>query len=149
MGTSRYDKYDGVNGGFRAPLNAAWTATSGPAGVTDLGRIICVGLNSSGNVVKAATVAACSGILVAHYAMAVGDIADVMTSGEIVDIGVDDIQGGVAATAGQKLYFDATASRLTATAPGVGVNGFYVGQVALAPDGTATRLVVRCQAVQL
>jgi hypothetical protein len=149
VGTSRYDKYDGVNGGFRAPLNAAWTATSGPSGVTDLARILCVGLNSSGNIVKAASVAACSGILVVNAAAAAGDIMDVMTSGEIVDIGVDDIQGGVAATAGQKLYFDATAARLTATAPGVGVNGFYVGQVALAPDGTATRLVVRCQAVQL
>jgi hypothetical protein len=149
MGIARYDKYDGVNGGFRAPLNAAWNATSGPSAATDLGRIICVGLNSSGKIVKAASVDACDGVLIVNAAALAGDIMDVMTSGEIVDISGTDIEGGVAATAGQKLYFNATASRLTSTAPGVGVNGFYVGRVALAPDGNATRLIVRCQAVQL
>lgn len=141
---SRYDKYDPKDGGFRAPLSAALTATSGPSSVTDLNRILVVGINSSGRVIKSASVAACSGIIIATRAMAALDPIDVMTDGEVVEIDGADIQGGVAATAGQKLYYDATASRLTSTAPGAGVNGFYVGQVI-----EAGRLVVRCAAVQL
>lgn len=142
---SRYDKYNPVSGGFRAKLAAAWTATSGPASVTDLNRILVVGLNGSGQIVKAASVAAASGILIVHaVAAAAGDVHDVMTHGEVVEIGAADMQSGVAPTAGQKLYYDSTASRLTSTAPGAGVNGFYVGQVV-----EVGRLVVRCQAVQL
>jgi hypothetical protein len=142
---SRYDKVDPIAGGFRAKLAAAWTATSGPSSVTDLNRILVVGLNSSGQIVKAATVAAASGLLIVHaVAAAAGDVMDVMTHGEIVEISGSDMQSGTAPTAGQKLYYEATASRLTSTAPGVGVNGFYVGQVV-----EVGRLVVRCQAVQL
>lgn len=142
---SRYDKVDPIAGGFRAKLAAAWTATSGPSSVTDLNRILVVGLNSSGQIVKAATVAAASGLLIVHAVpAAAGDVMDVMTHGEIVEISGADMQSGTAPTAGQKLYYEATASRLTSTAPGVGVNGFYVGQVV-----EVGRLVVRCQAVQL
>lgn len=146
---SRYDKYDPKSGGFRSPLNAAMNATSGPSSVTDLFRVLVVGLNGSGRVVKATTVAAASGIVIAHRAMAAGEPIDVMTAGEVAEIDGADIQGGTPATAGQKLYLDTTASRLTSTAPGAGVNGFYVGQVALDPNGNPTRLIVRCQAVQL
>lgn len=146
---SRIDKWHPSIGTFRAPLNAALNATSGPSGVTDKNRILCVGLNSSGRVVKAASVAACSGIIIATKDFAAGDMIDVFTLGEVAEIDGADIQGGVAATAGQKLYFDSTASRLTATAPGSGVNGYYVGQVALDPLGTATRLILRAQTVQL
>jgi hypothetical protein len=106
---------------------------------------MCVALNASGQVIKATTVAAASGILIVHaVAAAAGDVIDVMTHGEVVEISGADMQGGVAPTAGQKLYMDTTASRLTSTAPGAGVNGFYVGQVV-----EVGRLVVRCQAVQL
>ena len=52
---SRIDKYGPLTGGFRAPLNAAWNATSGPSGVTDLNRVIVVALNGSGKVIKATT----------------------------------------------------------------------------------------------
>ena len=141
---SRYDKYNPVSGGFRAALNAAWTATSGPTSATDLNRILVVGINGSGRVVKATTVALASGILILTGAKAAADVVDVMTDGEVVEMGAADMQSGVAPVAGAKLYFDATASRLTATAPGVGVNGFYVGQII-----EAGRLVVRCGAVQL
>lgn len=138
---SRYDKYNPISGGFRAALNAAWTATSGPSSVTDLNRILVVGLNSSGRVVKATTAITASGILIAHVnPMAAGDIADVMTHGEVVEISGADMQSGTAPTAGQKLYLDATASRLTSTAPAAGAAGFYVGQVV-----EVGRLVVRCQ----
>lgn len=137
---SRYDKYDGVNGGFRAALNAAWSATSGPSSATDLNRILVVGLNNSGRVVKATTVALASGVLILTGAKAAGDVVDVMTHGEIVEISGTDMESGSAPTAGQKLWFNATASRLTSTAPAAGVAGFYVGQIV-----EAGRLVVRCQ----
>lgn len=138
---SRYDKYDPISGGFRAALNAAWTATSGPSSVTDLNRILVVGLNSSGKVVKATTAITASGILIVHdAAMAANDIVDVMTDGEVVEISGADMQSGTAPTAGQKLYLDATASRLTSTAPAAGAAGFFVGQVV-----EVGRLVVRCR----
>jgi hypothetical protein len=45
--------------------------------------------------------------------------------------------------AGTKYYLDVTAGRLTATAPGAGVNAFYVGHTV-----EATRLVVRAGLAQ-
>lgn len=135
---SRYDKYDPKSGGFRAPLNAAWNATSGPSSVTDLGRILVVTLNASGKVIKAPSAADCVGVLIVNQAMAAGDIVDVMTDGEIVELAAADLQSGSPA-AGTKYFYDATASRLATTAPGAGANGFYVGRTI-----EAARLVVRC-----
>jgi len=144
VNVSRYDKYDSKDGGFRAPLNAAWTATSGPAGVTDLNRVIAVALNGSGRIIKATTVAAAIGVVIVTRAMAAGEIVDVMTDGEIVELDGADIQGGTTPAAGTKYYMDTTASRLTATAPTpAGTNGFYVGTTV-----EATRLVVRTGSVQ-
>lgn len=140
---SRYDKVNPISGSFRAGLNAAWTATSGPSSATDLNRILVVGLNSSGRIVKATTAATASGILIVHdQPAAAGDIHDVMTHGEVVEISGTDMQSGTAPTAGQKVYLDTTASRLTTTAPVAGAEGFYVGQIV-----EAGRLVVRCQRV--
>ena len=139
---SRYDKYDPIAGGFRAPLNAAWTATSGPSGVTDLNRVIVVGINSSGKVVKATTPAAAVGVLILTGPKAAGDVVDVMTHGEIVEIDGADIQGGTAEAAGDKLYLDATASRLNDDAPAAGAVGFLVGWLV---ETGGTRLIVRCQ----
>lgn len=137
---SRYDKYNPVSGGFRAPLAAAWTATSGPSGVTDLNRVIVVSLNGSGRVVKAASVAAAVGIVILTGPKAIGDIVDVMTDGEVVELDGADIQGGTALGAGIKAYLDLTATRLTSTANVAGAAGFYVGTTV-----EAGRLVVRCQ----
>ena len=137
---SRYDKYNPISGGFRAALNAAWTATSGPSSATDLNRILVVGLNSSGKVIKTTTAATSSGILILTGAKAANDIVDVMTDGEVVEISGTDMESGTAPTAGQKLYLNATASRLTSTAPAAGAAGFYVGQIV-----EVGRLVVRCQ----
>jgi hypothetical protein len=139
---SRYDKYNPVSGGFRAALNAAWTATSGPTSATDLNRILVVGVNGSGRVVKATTVALASGILILTSPKAAADVVDVMTDGEVVEISGTDMESGTAPTAGQKLWFNATASRLTSTAPTAGVAGFYVGQII-----EVGRLVVRCKNV--
>lgn len=137
---SRFDKYEPKSGGFRAPLNAAWNATSGPSGVTDLNRVTCVELNSSGRVIRAATAANVVGVIVVNQPMAAGDIIDVMTDGEIVELAAADLQAATAPVAGTKYYFQATAGRLTATAPVAGAAGVYIGTTV-----ESTRLVVRCQ----
>lgn len=141
---SRFDKYGPKTGGFRAKLNAAWNATSGPAGVTDLGRVTCVSLNGSGRVIRATTALSVVGVIVVNYAMAAGDVVDVMTSGEIVELDTPDIQGATTPVAGTKYYFDATAGRLSATAPTpAGTNFMYVGTTV-----ELTRLVVRLGMIQ-
>jgi hypothetical protein len=141
---SRFDKYNPKSGGFRAPLNAAWNTTSGPAGVTDIGRVTGVMLNGSGRVVRATTHLACVGVIIVNGPMAAGDITDVMTDGEIVEMGALDLQSGVAPVAGTKYYLDLTAGRLVANgAPTVGTNYFYIGTTV-----EATRLVVRTGLVQ-
>jgi hypothetical protein len=141
---SRYDKYSPRAGGFRAKLNAAWNATSGPAGVSDLNRIIVVELNASGRLIKATSAVTACGIVVLTGPKAAGDVVDVMTAGEVVEVDGNDVQGGVAPTAGQRFFFDATASRLAlVAAPVAGTNYFLVGRVV-----EATRLVVRCGLLQ-
>lgn len=140
---SRYDKYDPKSGGFRALLNAAWTATSGPSSATDLWRVTGVMFNGSGRLVRATSAIACVGIVVIHGTKNAGDPVDVMTNGEVIELDLNDLQAATAPVAGTKYYLDATAGRLTATAPGAGVNAFYVGTTA-----ESTRLVVRCGMVQ-
>lgn len=139
---SRFDKSNPEVGTFRAPLNIALNATSGPAGVTDLDRILVVALNGSGRLIKATTAISVVGIIVATKAFAAGDIIDVMTSGEIVELAAADLQSGSPA-AGTKYYFDATASRLATTAPAAGTNAAYIGTTV-----EAARLVVRVGSFQ-
>lgn len=136
---SRYDKYDPKSGGFRALLNAAWTATSGPSSATDLWRVTGVMFNGSGRLVRATSALACVGIVIAHGAKDAGAAVDVMTNGEVIELDAADLQAATAPVAGTKYYLDATAGRLTATAPGAGTNAFYVGTTA-----EAGRLIVRC-----
>lgn len=141
---ARYDKYNPKSGGFRAPLNAAWNATSGPSGVTDLDRVIVVALNGSGRVIKATTAASAVGVVVLSGAKAAGDIVDVMTDGEIVELAAADLQAATAPVAGTKYMLDTTASRLVAVgAPAAGTNVFYVGTTV-----EAGRLVVRTGSFQ-
>ena len=113
-----------------------------PAGVTDLNRVLCVALNGSGRVIKATTAASVVGVICTGSAKAVGDPIDVMTAGEIVELAAADLQTGSPA-AGTKYFFDATASRLSATAPGAGVNGAVIGTTV-----EAGRLVVRVGSFQ-
>lgn len=75
---ARIDKYDPISGGFRAPLNAAYTGAAAPIGV---------GLNSSGRVVAGAGQTGIIGVVCCPYDKAAGDIIDVMTSGELVELG--------------------------------------------------------------
>ena len=145
---ARYDKYDPISGGFRAALDVDITGDAagefGPKAVS---------LNASGRlVVGTAGISRIAGILVknapkrpiaamstsmqgtpyptAWMGQKAGDIVDVMTSGEIVDI------AGLGFTPGQAIYA-ATDGSLTAT---VGTNikiGFIAG------SGAKLRLVVR------
>lgn len=146
---ARYDKYDPISGGFRAPLNASLTPSSagefGPKAVS---------LNASGKVVVGtAGTTGLAGILVknaprlplgassagwatqgynalAPIGLQAGDIVDVMTNGEIVDLTSAGITG---LAAGQPIYATA-AGDLTNVATGNTKVGFTV---------EADRMIVR------
>lgn len=128
---ARYDKYDPLSGGFRASLNADWA-------VADYGVPIGVGLNATGRVVKGAGATGILGVLVVDGRVEggvvksqpkkAGDIVDVMTDGEIVDVA--SLNAGTA-------YVANTTTGALATATGTYV-GFTV---------EASRLVVRAQRV--
>lgn len=75
---ARYDKYDPISGGFRAPLAADIAA--GQVGVP-----LGVGLDGNGRVDTTAAASGVLAVLVADQPMAAGDIVDCMTAGEIVD----------------------------------------------------------------
>ena len=89
---SRFDKYDPVSGGFRAPLAAATLST-------DISKIYAVSINSSGLVVMGAPVAETQiiGVICPQKIFAAGDMIDVMTHGEIVEA---TTTAGAAFTAG-------------------------------------------------
>lgn len=118
---ARYDKYDPISGGFRAPLAAAIAAE-------DAGTPIGVGLDTNGRVDTTAAASGVLGVLVVDSAKAAGDIVDVMTAGEIVEV------EGLAA--GTVYYADAAAGAL-----GTDNTDTRVGHTV-----EATRLVVRVQA---
>lgn len=127
---ARYDKYEPLSGGFRAPLAADWL-------LADLNKVIGVGLNASGQVVKGAGNTGVIGAIVLSKVIKAGKIVDVMQDGECVDMDINHTL-----TAGTKYYFDATGA-LVAGAPAAGVNGVLAGWTV-----ENTRLVVRVEAVQ-
>lgn len=119
MGTARYDKYDPISGGFRAPLNA-------PVAANAAGTLLAVGLNASGRVVLGAGNTGIKAVLVVDQAKVAGDIVDCMTDGEIVDC-----EGLSAGTS----YFGVPADGL--------VNATSATNTALGHTVEATRLIVR------
>jgi hypothetical protein len=128
---ARYDKYEPKAGGFRAPLAGAWAAS-------EKGKPYAVGLNSSGQVVKGAGNTGILGVLIVNQAQAAGDIVDVMTHGEIVEMTLSD--GITALTAGTVYYgvpADGTLS-VTATANKKVGHTVEAGRmvVRVAPTGT-------------
>jgi hypothetical protein len=114
---ARFDKYDPISGGFRAVLAADWTA--------DDGEPVGVGLNTSGKVVPGVGNSGIAGIviLVKENKLA-GQVVDVMTDGEIVEM--ENL------TAGTPIFADAVTGALDVT--GDTRVGFTV---------EATRLIVR------
>jgi hypothetical protein len=116
---ARYDKYDPIDGGFRAALNADWL-------LADLNKVCPVSLNASGKVVKGtAGQSGFVGVLCLQSLRKANEVVDIMTDGEIVEL------TGLAA--GTQYYAPANGDGVntTATLPKV---GFTV---------EATRMVVR------
>lgn len=111
MATGRFDKYDPVSGGFRAPLAAAITSV-------DVAKIQGVSINGSGQVViGGAAETAIMGVICAHKVFAAGDIIDVMTHGEIVEASTS---AGAAFTAGAIAKVVGTTGAVAAGAAGAG-----------------------------
>lgn len=125
---AHYDKYDPISGGFRAPAAQAWTGA-------DLRVPRAVSLDANGRVVRGtAGNSGFVGVVVAHKDVAIGDILDVMTQGEIVD--VTGLNAGT-------VYYATAAGPLAATAPAAGTNAGRVGHTV-----ESDRLVVRAQIAQ-
>lgn len=125
----RIDKYEPLTGGHRAPLAAAWLSG-------DIGVVIGVGLNTSGQVVKGAGNTGIIGVVCLQKAHPAGTIVDVMQDGEIVEC--------TGLTAGTRYYAASADGAVSATAPTpAGTNGVTVGHTV-----EATRLVVRTRPVQ-
>lgn len=118
---SRYDKYDPVAGGFRAAIAADKAANSS-------GNPEAVGLDTNGRVVVGAGNTGVVGVLVLTKAVKAGDIVDVMTHGEIVEI--------TTLTAGSLVSALDSSGALAVTALGAGRT--WIGHTV-----EATRLVVR------
>lgn len=120
---ARYDKYDPISGGFRAPLNADWLDA-------DVGKPFGVGLNSTGKVVKGAGQTGVRAVLVVDAkGLKAGDVVDCMTQGEIVYSSGDVATALVAGTK----YVANTTTGVLATATGTEI-GYTV---------ELSRLVVR------
>jgi len=124
---SRFDKYDPVSGGFRAPLVAAILTA-------DVGKIQAVSISASGVVIGGAAETAIIGVICAVKAMAAGDIIDVMTSGEIVE---------ALTTAGAAFAAGAIVSVATGASTGLVASaaGKVIGRVA-GPE--IDRVIIRC-----
>lgn len=78
---SRYDKYDGVSGGFRAVAFANQLEA-------DYDKVLGVGLDANGlAVLKLPSVSGFKGVtIVDRTKRKAGNVLDVMTAGEIVDL---------------------------------------------------------------
>lgn len=144
----RYDKYEPIAGGFRAPLAAdlAFSAAGefGPKVVSldANGRVVVGTAGQSGpvgvvikNVPKYPSLGNIPGQVNSAIPIGgkAGDIVDIMTHGEIV---------GLSLPAGTKYYGAANGDLVTA-APAAGANGCMVGRTV-----EAGRLVVRFQEIQ-
>lgn len=146
---ARYDKYEPIAGGFRAPLAADLTFDAaghfGPKAVSlnASGQVVVGTAGNSGgvgllikNVPLYPSLGNVSGAVNAGVPVGgkAGNIVDIMTNGEIV--------GATGLVAGT-VYYAAADGSLTATPPAAGVNGYKVGHTV-----EADRLVVRFERVQ-
>lgn len=106
---ARYDKYEPMGGGFRVKLAADFITAA------DFDKIWAVTVNTSGlAVLKAAvTAATLRGVVVIDHKMYAGDVIDVMTDGEIVEVNSPTT---ISSTPGIKLYALAADGSATVTA---------------------------------
>lgn len=126
---SRFDKYDGRSGGFRAQLTAAIAAA-------DVGKIQAVSIAAATGrvVIGGPAETAIMGVICPVRAMAIGEPIDVMTHGEIVEV---TNTAGAAMAAGAIVYGHGTAGGV-GTVDVVSTTGKVVGKMI-----ETTRLVVR------
>jgi hypothetical protein len=156
----RYDKYDPFNGGTRAFLaNDFYAGTanaSDPLNPGNWNKLYGAYLDANG-AVKAPKASPSAGDigstptgkLIGVYLVSddkkAGDVVDIMTSGEVVEMD-DGKYAGV--TASQDWFIDPATGLLKlttpVTTPAAGTNYFYVGTTV-----EVARLVVRCQKVML
>lgn len=115
---ARYDKVEPNGGSFRAVLDA-------DLGGANVGVPLGVGLTANGRIVLGAGNTGVLGVLVIDSPKVAGDVLDVMTDGEIVD--VDGLTAGT-------VYHSTPAGAVTATA---------TGNTRLGHTVEAWRLVVR------
>lgn len=120
---ARYDKYEPKGGGFRAPLAEDMTA-----GQVD--TILGVGLDVNGHLVIGAGDTGVVGVMCMPRLLKAGEIADVMTSGDITE--VSELDPGT-------LYYAAAADGVVSTTN----TGTHVGHTV--GDRNGVRLVVRVQ----
>lgn len=119
---ARFDKYDPVSGGFRAPLNAAYTGSV---------NVVGVGINNTGRVVVGAGVTGIVGVICSPLSKAAGEIIDVMTDGEIVQ---------AALVVGTLYTANTTTGAITSAAPSA-------TQTAVGWTIEADRLIIRAQRI--
>ena len=113
---SRYDKYDNISGGFRAPLDADQDKITG--------NPIGYGLDTDGHAVPGAGTTGVVGVLLVTRDMLAGEIVDIMTDGEIVEFTGDP----------GTIYYAAAADGVISDTPSDFPVGFTV---------ESTRLIVR------
>lgn len=114
---ARYDKYDPISGGFRAALAADFPDAS-------LHDVLAVGLDANGRVVVGGGNTGVVGVMVLNSRRYAGDVVDVMTDGEIVE--VDGLAAGT-------VHFGVAASGAVAGA----------GDTRIGHTAEASRLIVR------
>lgn len=118
---ARYDKYDPISGGFRAPLAVDFARGTPVNGVyPNDGKVYAVGLDTNGRVVIGAGNTGIVGLMVLTEARYAGDVVDVMTQGEITDLNTaTPFDNFAAAPVAGTVYYGVTADgtiNTTATA---------------------------------
>lgn len=149
---SRFDKYSGVTGGFRARLAAdfAYTANNPDRTHADLDKVFAMGMNSTGQVVKFGTGGNTEfcGVMVLTSPKAAGDVVDIMTAGEIVELVDAEILAANVLAGGQRLYADLALGVVGQLTNAKAAGDYYVGRTAEINTTTGrARLIVRCQFV--
>jgi hypothetical protein len=137
---ARFDKYDGMAGGFRAQLAVAINTTSGASSSNEVGIPLGVGVDASGLIVKGNGATGRTGVICVDQPKAIGDWVDVMTAGEIVDLDEAAFDPGVS------YYSTAATGALTATSSGNTKVGFTVADKSVTTGVIRSRLVVRSAA---
>lgn len=126
-GTSRFDKVDPYGGSFRAKLSFAIAAT-------DVGNLVAVSVNTSGQLVKGGTAAtAVSGVICPVRPHAIGEPIDVMVDGEVAQA---KTTGGVAFTAGALVY-----AHINGDVDATATSGVAIGKMV-----ELDRMIVHCPA---